>query len=182
MSVYNVKIDQECEAKKPIGIVDDCDIGNARQERYPYQPPIEASSLCVVPENRLTPDHGECDSELYVEKLERKNPEQPPDQILWTHSSNIHLVMLNHLPESDNFEAYRALTMTANLPSNPKNLLELNKISDCYQKTLLDESLLTFDSGKGDGRMLVLSTRRNIELLAASDTWFLDDIFKIRIS
>ncbi|KAF0707174.1 MULE domain-containing protein [Aphis craccivora] len=70
-----------------------------------------------------------------------------------------------------------------NLPPNPKTLFDLGTLPDQYQKTLTGEKFLIYDSlddnSVSEGRVVVFSTRRNLELLAKNDCWFLDGIFKV---
>jgi len=60
----------------------------------------------------------------------------------------------------------------------------LGTLPDQYQKTLTGEKFLIYDSlddnSVSEGRVVVFSTRRNLELLAKNDCWFLDGIFKVR--
>jgi len=86
------------------------------------------------------------------------------------------------------------------MPSNPKSLNDLLCIPDMYQKTLLGEQFLLYDSrtdgsdrssseeededvpeGQGQPqarRVIVFATRKNIEFLCESPIWFVDGTFK----
>lgn len=74
-----------------------------------------------------------------------------------------------------------------NMPKNPTSLQELAEVPDKFKRTFLDEAFLLYDSRDDEDqdqddeprdRVLVFSTRRNIDLLCRSRTWFLDGTFK----
>jgi len=76
------------------------------------------------------------------------------------------------------------LHIRKNLPPNPKTLFDLGTLPNQYQKILTGETFLIYDSlddnSVSEGRVVVFSTRRNVELLAKSDCWFLDGTYKVR--
>ena len=47
-----------------------------------------------------------------------------------------------------------------------------------YQQTAAGEAFLLHDTGNGDDRILVFATNENIQLLAESQSWFMDSTFK----
>ena len=47
-----------------------------------------------------------------------------------------------------------------------------------YQQTAAGEAFLLHDTGNGDNRILVFATNENIQLLAESQSWFMDGTFK----
>ena len=70
-----------------------------------------------------------------------------------------------------------------NLPANPVSLEDFNEVPGRFQRTLRGENFLICDSDDVDeeieGRVLVFATRRNLEILSSSPTWFLDGTFKV---
>lgn len=131
------------------------------------------------------PDQEECESEVHVHAVKRKakeHPEQPRAQILRTHLSVVRPEVLSHLPERESLKRAMRRQRRRGLPPNPKSIQDVGRIPERYTKTLLGEQFLLFDSGEGEDRVLGFATRKNVELLGASDTWFLDGIFKVLIS
>lgn len=94
--------------------------------------------------------------------------------------------MVAQLPERENLKKSMRRHRRRNLPPNPQSVQELDQIPDRYQVTLSDETFLIYDSAAGDAplldreeaRVLVFATRRNLELLANSEAWYLDGTFK----
>ena len=71
------------------------------------------------------------------------------------------------------------------LPPNPKSLNDLEEIAERYRATLTGERFLLFDSydnGKTKNCILVFATRKNLELLAKSHIWVLDEVFKVSLN
>lgn len=64
------------------------------------------------------------------------------------------------------------------LPPNPKSTADLVEIPQEYARTLVGETFLIHDN-HAEKRILVFSTRRNLEFLATSQTWFLDGTFSV---
>lgn len=56
--------------KRPIGIVDDCEIGNVRQEQCPAGRHVVEQGLRESTHTDPL-NHEDCDSELYVEELKK---------------------------------------------------------------------------------------------------------------
>jgi len=69
------------------------------------------------------------------------------------------------------------------LLSNPKTLFDSGTLPNQYQKTNPDEKFLIYNLLDGDfvneGRVVVFTTQKNLELLARSDCWFLEGTFKV---
>lgn len=92
--------------------------------------------------------------------------------------------VLSQLPERENLKKSMRRVRRRELPPNPTSLSDLNEIPERYTKTLAGESFLLYDSKsdedyQGKGRVIVFSTRRNLEILSNSSTWYLDGTFKI---
>jgi hypothetical protein len=67
---------------------------------------------------------------------------------------------------------------TSQAPAVPLSLVELI-IPDRYSKTRTGEDFLLFDSGSSVDRILIFSTRKNLQLLAQSRHWYSDGTFKV---
>lgn len=66
-----------------------------------------------------------------------------------------------------------------NLPANPKSLDELGEIPEQFRVTLAGERFLVKDDEGEADRVITFATRRSLELLAASEIWFVDGTFKV---
>ena len=75
--------------------------------------------------------------------------------------------VLSQLPEREQLAKSMRRQRRANLPPNPKSLSDLASVPERFQQTLAGEKFLLFD------------TRRNLEFLARSSTWFLDGTFRV---
>lgn len=166
----------------------DCRRLRSRECRARAVSMLAADGAVIVIRGPLESTHShpanedECKSEEIVATLKRhaeEHPEQPPAQILRTQLSNVHPAVINQLPERDNLKRAMRRQRRRDLPPNPKTLQELPELPERYKNTLIGETFLLFDSGEGEDRVLVFATRRNIELLYSSDTWFLDGTFKV---
>lgn len=60
----------------------------------------------------------------------------------------------------------------------PSSLTELC-IPDEYQNTFAGEKFLLHDSGAGEGRILIFSTKRNLDLMSSCRNWYADGTFKV---
>jgi hypothetical protein len=63
-------------------------------------------------------------------------------------------------------------------PGNPENLRELI-IPLEFTLTLKNEEFLLFDSGPSDNRILIFSTKFNLNQLSQSEHWYADGTFKV---
>lgn len=143
------------------------------------------------------PNREEAAAIKVTQSLKRKaaeNPGQPPSQILRTELPLVSHAVLSQLPEREALAKAMRRERRRHLPTNPRSLRELEDIPERFQKTFLNERFLMYDSrdedveeeeqqqedeeDEGRDRVLVFSTRRNIELLCASPTWFMDGTFK----
>lgn len=94
--------------------------------------------------------------------------------------------MLSQLPERENIKKAIRKIRQKHLPPNPSSLADLGELPENFTKTATGDKFLIYDSNNDDeaeeneGRVIVFSTRRNLELLAASLMWFLDGTFKVR--
>lgn len=125
----------------------------------------------------------EAEAEKVQLKLKRKaedHPELPPAKILRTELAGISGGVLSHLPERENIKKSLRRIRRRNLPPNPTSIMELGEIPDIFQRTVTGDRFLIHDSENNlDGRVLVFSTKRNLELLALSEMWYLDGTFKV---
>lgn len=147
------------------------------------------------------PNREECAAETVTQTLKRKareHPELPPAHLLRTELQTVPTGVLSQLPEQEALKKAMRRERRKNLPPNPKKLSDLGELPDQYQRTLQGERFLIWDSGHDDesdeddyeeeeeqqeqvgaNRVLVFSTRRNLELLCQSSTWFVDGTFKV---
>lgn len=93
--------------------------------------------------------------------------------------------VLTQLPERENMKKIMRRECCRNLALNPKTVEDLEEIPGHYQKTLMGNRFLIFDSQVHPnseverGRVLVFATHRNLVILAKSDILFLDGTFKV---
>lgn len=133
--------------------------------------------------NHLHPkDPEEAKAEIITFNLKRKateNPEQPPELILQNELRGVSSGILSKLPDKENLKKTIRRKRRAELPPNPTSLDELQDIPERYKTSLGgDRFLISGNDGNG-GRGYVFSTRRNLQLLARSEMWFLDGTFKV---
>ncbi|XP_043462872.1 uncharacterized protein LOC122498936 [Leptopilina heterotoma] len=121
-----------------------------------------------------------------MENLKREaemHPECPPEQIVRENLCDLSPAVLAQLPERENLKKTMRRERRRKLPPNPKSLEDLNELPESYKKTFSNERFLMYDSRDdiafGEGRVLVFSTRNNLERLADSDTWYVDGTFKV---
>ena len=156
------------------------------------------------------PDREEVAAEKITQGIKRKAATQPelrPAQLLRCELQGTSGSVLSQMPEQTALlRTIRRVRSTNSVP-NPKSLADLGELPDEYQKTLLDEQFLMYDSltdahddrdtedEEDEGlsedddeeqpprtvpprRVLVFATRRNIEILCTSTVWFVDGTFK----
>lgn len=134
-------------------------------------------------EHPADPDESNAEIVKYRLKQEAdKHPERPPSAIVREEMRDLSSRVISRLPERENLKRSVRTARRRNLPPNPKTLAELDELPERFAKTLTGERFLIFDTrdkGERDGRVIVFSTRRNLELLKESDVWFLDGTFKV---
>lgn len=159
------------------------------EEIVVYRGPAESPHLHA-------PNQEEVSAVRLTQTLKRKaadNPGQPPSQILRAELPLVSEGVLSQLPEREALAKLMRRERRRRLPTNPRSLQELGELPREFQRTFLDERFLIYDSRDENveeeeedeaedteqrDRVLVFSTRRNIELLCKSETWFLDGTFK----
>ena len=136
------------------------------------------------------PNREECASEKLVSALKRKaeeHPHQRPGQLLRTELQGVSVGVLSKLPEQPALVRTIQRVKRKNMPATPNSLADLLEIPQTYQKALVGEQFLLYDSGskeeeeedeEGPRRVLVFTTRKNIELLCKCSMWFVDGTFK----
>lgn len=148
------------------------------------------------------PNTDETMAEELTRRIKRKaeaHPEQPPSQLLRTELQGVSEEVLSQLPSQPSLVRTVQRVRRTDLPAAPTKRWHLKEIPDRYKKTLLDEQFLLHDSGPPvedssdeysdsdseeehdevvQPRVIVFATRKNIELLCHSATWFLDGTFK----
>ena len=138
-----------------------------------------------------------------VKRKAAEHPKQPPAQLLRTELQGTSSAVLSQLPAQPALVRRIRRTRLKDLPASPTKLNALRDIPNTYQATLLGETFLLYDSRPPDDeredeseeseeeegeseeeeepqrpRTIVFATRKNIELLCDSPTWFLDSTFK----
>ena len=104
--------------------------------------------------------------------ISEQHPEQGPSSILRNTLPSLPVGVIAHLPERENMKKSMRTARRRNLPSNPKTITELGYIPERFRLTLTGDRFLLRDSndvGGIEGRVIVFSTRRNIEMLGQSD-------------
>lgn len=134
------------------------------------------------------PSVEEAEAERIKNQLKRKaeeHPEAGPAQILRTELQNVPSGVLAFLPDRENLKKSMRREKKKKLPTEPTSLEDLEQIPERFRKTLMGDLFLIYDSNEDDeaeigekNRVLVFSTRRNLELLMVSETWFADGTFK----
>ena len=120
---------------------------------------------------------------MQVKRKAIDEPECPPSKIMRDEVAGLDDSVLSQLPERVNIAKAIRRVRRKELPPNPCSLAELGELPEAYKKTESGEQFLIYDS-KGDdnftcnGRVLVFSTRNNLQCLSRSLTWFVDGTFK----
>lgn len=138
-------------------------------------------------EHQHPPDRELAEADVVKHRLKRiaeEHPEQPPAQILRRELPCVEQEVLNHLPQRESLKKMLRRKRRENFPPNPRTLQDLQDIPEKYRKTDSGDNFLLYDSDddsdyEGQGRILVFSSRRNLELLARSEVWFMDGTFKV---
>jgi len=90
---------------------------------------------------------------LVVQTLKWKandNPEQPPAQLLLTELGGVPDAVLSQLLDQVALAQTIRRMRRRDLLANPKKLSALGDVPDRFQKTLMDENFLIYDSGTPD--------------------------------
>ncbi|KAJ8685810.1 hypothetical protein QAD02_021603 [Eretmocerus hayati] len=120
---------------------------------------------------------------LNLKRTAEEHPELPPTQIMRTQLAGMSAGVPSKLPERPNVNKALRKHRRREMPSNPQSLNEIETIPERFQKTMDREEFLIYDSHEDEnfdqrfGRVIVFGTRRNLELLAKSDTWSIDGSF-----
>lgn len=114
-----------------------------------------------------------------MKRKAEENPEQPPAQIVRAELANVDVSVISELPERYNLVKSLRNVRRRDLPPNPITLGQLGEIPERFQKSLAGEKFLLSDSIVNEGRVIVYATRRNLEVLARSEIWFVDGTFKV---
>ena len=123
---------------------------------------------------------------LSLKRVASENSGMPPAQILRNELPSVSSGILSQLPDRENLKKSMRRERRRDLPKNPMTLTELGELPDKFTKTLLLENFVLYDPYDEDDqdddeerakRILVFGTRRNLEFLGRSSTWFLDGTF-----
>lgn len=134
-----------------------------------------------------------------IQRKAAENPAQPPSQLIRNELQGVEEEVLSQMPSQPALVRSLQRIRRKELPGNPIRLSDLGELPARYQKTLLGEQFVLYDSGPPPQacdddddeeeqeeeedqpvtpRIIVFATRRNIEMLCASSIWFLDGTFK----
>lgn len=117
-----------------------------------------------------------------LKQEQQQNPDRNPAQILRNVLSRTSSGIIAHLPDRRNLNKSMRQARRGCMPANPTSLEALEDVPESYQMTLTGDKFLLYDSRHEiEGRVIVFCTRRNLELLSSSDTWYLDGTFKVSI-
>lgn len=163
---------KECTARAISSLTDD----NTAPEIY--KGPQHAHHDCV-------PDPDRCQAEIIRYRLKQEgenHPERPPSRLVQDGLRNVPQRVIAKLPERDNLKRSIRKAKRRVLPPNPVTLNNLEDLPLKFKSTLTGDRFLIYDSKNDipESRVLVFSTRRNLQFLKESDTWFLDGTFKVR--
>ena len=100
-----------------------------------------------------------------------------PCQILQTNMSTVNSEILPYLPPKSALRKKISYARKGIRPSEPQSLEDL-EIPENLCKTLREELFLVRDSTVGDERILLFTTKSNIERLASASYWIMDGTFK----
>lgn len=134
------------------------------------------------------PDRELAEAEIFKYQLKQEaedNPTKGPNQILRDAMRSLPAAVVAHLPDRPALKKSIRHIRRKNTPPNPRTIDELHELPAQYQQTLSGDRFLLWDSaenGGQQGRVLVFGTRRNIELLARCEVWYLDGTFKVSTS
>lgn len=120
-----------------------------------------------------------------VKRVAEEHPELPPAAILRHELADVPDGVLSQLPVRENLKKSVKLRRRKNLPTNPISLEDLGEIPPRFQNTKVGDKFLVYDSWDNDdiqnGRILMFSTRSNLEILSTCGTWFLYGTFKVTV-
>ncbi|XP_031350480.1 uncharacterized protein LOC116176146 [Photinus pyralis] len=122
----------------------------------------------------------ECDKILNNIKDTARNTRDSPHVIVSDASVGVSLAIAGRLPSVD---CMKKTIRNVRAKENPGPVLPLHRrdivFPELYTLTENQEIFLMFDSGPQDDRILIFSTRRNLQLLARSSHWYADGTFKV---
>lgn len=129
------------------------------------------------------PDREEAKAEeveFRIKEEAERNPEKSISVILRDQLRDLDPGVLARLPERKNLKKMMRRQRRAEFPPNPTRITDLQDLPLRYKNSLNGETFLIYDNEEQNKRVLVFATRRNLELLAKSTTWFLDGTFKVQ--
>lgn len=121
----------------------------------------------------------ECDKILNTVKDIARTTRDAPHVILSNVSVGVGVAVAGRLPC---MASIKKTIRQVRAKENPGPAIPLLRrditVPGIYTQTENQEQFLLFDSGPEDNRILIFSTRRNLQLLARSDHWYADGTFK----
>lgn len=116
-------------------------------------------------------------------KERAKSTQENPQQIVASTVQQVHANILAILPRKDSLKrTIRGVRNQNGVPALPLNIVDL-VIPDEYKQIIVNDKaqqFLFYDSENEllQGRMLIFSTRQNLQLLSQSKDWYADGTFK----
>lgn len=137
-------------------------------------------------EHSHPPNREEAEAEKIKLNLKRKaetQPDRPPTAMLREELAGVSAGTVAQLPERENLKQSIRRLRNKKTDRSPTSLSELVELPEKYRKMVNGDQFLIHDSRDHDGvvdeRVLVFSTKKNLQLLAASPMWFMDGTFKV---
>lgn len=110
-------------------------------------------------------------------KLQAQESTDQPAQIIHNNITNTSQEIYPYIPSQNALRMKIKRVRRANMPLDPLNLGEAN-ILDSLRYTLNGELFLAKDSRIGNERIVLFTTKANIQLLSQSSFWIMDGLFK----
>ena len=98
---------------------------------------------------------------------------------------NVPVGVLSHIPNPMALLRTIQRERAKKFPANPRTIDELGEIPSKYRVTVAEDDFLQYDSNDFinnddvNGRIIVYTTDKNLQMLGKSKTWYLDGTFKV---
>jgi hypothetical protein len=141
----------------------------------------EGENIVQISDHTHVPDVAKIESRKTMQRIKERAvaTQEPCHQIVAAFSGDVSSSVAGQLPTVRNIkQAIRRARrrVAAPLPS-PLNLHDL-ELPDHFKKTAVGDDFLLYDSGPGQNRTLIFSTRRNLDLMSQCPHWYCDGTFK----
>ena len=142
---------------------------------------VEGSVVLHSDVHNHAPKPEVVDAKIIVESLKQlaRSTSETPHNLVAQASTNISLDLAGHLPPVPLLKrTIQRSRQAADFPIPLPTSLGVLVIPEIFTKTSRGEDFLLFDSGPAVDRILVFSTRRNLELMRGCSNWYADGTFK----